>query len=439
MPDILEKLYLPADCRRILCAVSGGADSVCLLHLLHENSAALGIELCAAHFEHGIRGEESLADAAFVARLCADIGVELITESGDTPGYAEKEGLGLEEAARSLRYAFLERARLQSGCDCIATAHNADDNVETVLFNLSRGSGSKGLCGIPPRRGSIIRPLLMTGREEIEAYLTEKGLRWVTDSTNLSDDYSRNLIRHRVTPVLRSINPEIAGAIGRTTRLLRRDEEFLEALAQDFIREHFSDGSLPARELLALHEAVSSRVLRALCPQILGEKHVRSLLGLAAGEGLGRAEVPGLCVRREQGRLFFTQELYEAIAPVELVVGQSVHIPHAKLSIRVSEEIFDGEIHGLFKTYLIKYESICGKLICSSRMPGDRISPQGRNCTKSLKAIFTEKKMTQRQRDLCPVIRDDRGVLVLVGLPADVRCAPAVGDRVIKLELEYTE
>lgn len=423
----------------MLCAVSGGADSVALLRLLHENRERLGVEVFAAHFEHGIRGEESMADAAFVQKLCEGLGVGLYLEHGDTPGYAAQQGMGLEEAARELRYAFLERAAAELCCDRVATAHNADDNVETVLFNLARGSGIKGLSGIPAERGIFCRPLLSVTRTEIEDYLREKSQDYVTDSSNASDDYSRNLIRHHVMPVLRQINPKLAETVGRSGVLLRQDEEYLSGLAENFIKDNFRDGGLDCKALLSLHPAVSTRVLRRLCPKSLSQSHVDALMELASGEGLGFADVPGLRVRREQGRLCFDESEALSIAERSLLPGSRVHLHEANLFIKCEKILYNGEVHDLFKTYLIKCESICGQLIIGSRRPGDRISPQGRNCSKSLKSIFVEKKMTQKERALCPVIRDDRGVLVLVGHAVDKRCRPEKGDEAFCIQIEKPE
>ena len=263
-PELEKKLILPPKGARVLCAVSGGADSMCLLALLLQTGA---YELAAAHFEHGIRGEESLRDCAFVESYCRDRGVPCFVGRADVPALAAKSGLGLEEAARKLRYAFLERTAEEEGYDFIATAHSADDNAETVLFHLARGTGPAGLCGIPARRGKIIRPLLALTRAEIEEALAASGTPHVEDSTNQDESYSRNRIRRAVMPVLKELNPAFPEAVARMSRLLRRDEECLDALAEDFIAGRFDGESLPAAELLGLHEAVSSRVVRKLLPR----------------------------------------------------------------------------------------------------------------------------------------------------------------------------
>ena len=291
---------------RVLCAVSGGADSMCLLHWLGSSAEALGISVSAAHFEHGIRGEESLRDMAFVEETCRAMGIPLFTGRGKVPEYAEERAMGLEEAARELRYQFLEKTAGENGFDRIATAHNADDNAETVIFNLVRGSGSAGLCGIPPVRGIIVRPLLETTRAEIEAYLEEHGVSHIEDSSNSSRQYSRNKIRLQVMPVLREINPSASRAILRTGDMLREDNRLLEQLAEEFIAGHFNGESVRSKDLAALPDAVEARVIRRLCPQTVSAVHTNDIMKLATGTELAFIDVPGARIRRQKGRIYFT-------------------------------------------------------------------------------------------------------------------------------------
>ena len=197
-----EKYDMLPQGARVLCAVSGGADSVCLLHLLKSG----GADVFCAHFNHRLRGAESDRDEDFVRRLCAELGVELFAGAGDVAEYAARNSMGTEEAARKLRYNYLFDTAAKCGAGRIATAHNAEDNAETVLMNLARGTGLRGIGGIPPRRGKIIRPLLQTTRDEIILYLEENGLEHVEDSTNAADGYARNRLRHYVLPVLRQQN-----------------------------------------------------------------------------------------------------------------------------------------------------------------------------------------------------------------------------------------
>lgn len=295
---------LPRGCS-VLCAVSGGADSVCLLHWLLQHWEELGIRVCAAHYEHGIRGEESLRDMEFVKQLCAEWEVPLTVGRGDVPAYAAEHSLGMEEAARELRYAFLRHAAEENGCDRIATAHNADDNTETVLFNLTRGTGPAGLCGIPPVRDGIVRPLLGTGRQEIERYLAENGIAHIEDSSNASDVYSRNRIRHEVIPVLKQINSGLNAAVVRTGELLRSDEAYLDTEAEAFLTEYAVDGCVPTKKLAALPDPVKTRVIRKLCPKPLSFIHVEDIKKLAEGTELAYLDVPGTRIRRQKGKMYF--------------------------------------------------------------------------------------------------------------------------------------
>ena len=256
------------------------------------------------------------------------------------------------------------------------------------------------------------------------------------DSSNAGEEYSRNRIRHRVTPVLREINPAFSTAALRTAELMRRDEDCLSAMAEAFIRENFDGESLPLEKLRALHPAVAGRVFRRLCPETLSLEQVDGLLEKTAGSELAFADLPGIRLRFEQGRLYFGQREKTLLPERVIAPGTVTHIPEAGLKIRAGIEIFSEEIHSKFKTYLFKCESICGNITCDSRRPGDKISPAGRNCTKSLKNLFLEAGMTQRERDLTPVIRDEKGVIAVCGLAVDRRCEAKPGDKVLRLDIE---
>lgn len=426
---------LPVGCR-VLCAVSGGADSMCLLHLLWERRERLGIRVAAAHFEHGIRGGDSLADAAFVEEFCRRRGIPCTVEHGNVPEYAKEHGMGIEEAARELRYAFLERTADALGCDRIATAHNADDNAETVLFNLCRGAGADGLCGIPPVRGRIVRPLLGVTRREIEEYLAQNGVPHREDATNASDEYSRNLLRHRVMPVLREINPRVSESVLRTSETLRENGRHLQNEADAFIARFFDGGSVPQRELAALDRAVAAAVVRTLCPRSLSRGHVDAALALCEGTELAFADLPGIRLRRERGRIFFGAQEREKLVPRELVPGEVLRVPEAGVVFRSEITEQPPEIYGLFKTYIFKYDSICGRIFITPRMDGDKLRPAGRGCTKSLKSLFAEAGYDSARRDGTAVIRDEKGILAVCGLCADERTMPAPGDRVLVITME---
>ena len=419
---------LPPRGARLVCAVSGGADSMCLVHLVR----TAGYDVTAAHFEHGIRGAESLRDAAFVERWCREQGIPFVLGQGDAPAFAAEKGLSLEEAARELRYAFLLETAGKLGADFILTAHNRDDNAETLLFNLVRGAGTAGLGGIPAQRGLLWRPLLQVSRAEIEAYLKENRIPHVEDSSNRCDDYTRNRIRHRIVPLLRDINPRFDEAAARTARLARQDEDCLAALAEDFVRAHWKQDSLPLKELRALHPAIASRVLRQLLPGQSMERIEAALRFIQSSE-YGVLQLPGRTLRREQGRLYPGGGDECTLPARRLVPGQTLLIPEAGLRIETQFTLYRGEIHDLFKTSYLKYEILSTDLLCTGRLPGDSIRPLGRGVRKKLSALFKEAGYTRAERDACPVLRDAEGPVFVYGLAIDERAVPRIGERAWKL------
>lgn len=423
----------------MLCAVSGGADSMCLLHLLHTKRRELGIELFAAHYEHGLRGAESLADAEFVSAWCAENGIPCTVEHGDVAAFAREKGMGTEQAARELRYEFLRRTAEKLSCDVIATAHNADDNAETMIFNLCRGTGGAGLRGIPPVRGNIVRPLLVCTRAEIENYLIKNAVPHVEDSSNESDDYSRNLIRHQVMPALREINPAASAAALRAAELSRQDEDCLSALADEFIARHFDGESLPQEELRKLHPAIASRVLRKLCGGSQSMVCTERAMALLEGSEYAQADISGRRIRRERGRIYFNEAPEVSITPRRLIPGETLEIP--ELGLRLRSEICrqGAEINDLFKTCTFYYDGICGNIICTGKFAGDKLRPLGRGCTKSLKSLFAEKKMTRRQRESALVFRDDEGILAVRGLCLAQRAGAKPGDKILRVHIENTD
>lgn len=274
---LIEKVLSAfADCgmpdaeKRVCVALSGGADSVSLLTVLCSLGDRLGIEVCACHLNHGLRGEESDSDERFCAELCKRLGVSLYARKIDVSVLVQKHE-SVEEAARKARYGFFEEALAHFGGGVLATAHNANDNAETVLLNLTRGTGLKGLCGIPPVRRfgkngewRVIRPLIYCGRGEIEEYLRSIGEDFVTDKTNLSEDYTRNRMRQRVLSELLAINPSVVGVIGRMTQNLRSDSEYLEEQARKALEETREGRGWNAMSLSKLPEPIKARCVRRI-------------------------------------------------------------------------------------------------------------------------------------------------------------------------------
>ena len=396
----------------ITVALSGGADSVALLHALCTLKDKLKINISAAHLNHMIRGDEALRDENFVKQLCGDMNVPLICESFDVPEYAEKNRLSIETAAREVRYAFFER--INTGV--VATAHTASDNLETVLFNLARGTGLNGLCGIPPKRSIYIRPLILVTRDEVEAYCAENGLSYVTDSTNLSDDYTRNRIRHTVIPVLKSVNPSAEKTVARTVVSVREDEEFLNACADNYLSANFKDGFLTVDS--AVPPSVLKRAIKKYAEYIvpdlrLDSLHLNSIYSVSVNGG--RTSLPCDCIAEaKNGRLSVKNKLSNGKKTV------------FNVSTAVKDNTFfkNGEkVNNLLLNNSIDCDKIVGESVLRTRLPGDSVRLAGRGCTKTLKKLMNELKIPNELRDSVPVLADDDGVIWVYGAGTASRCA----------------
>lgn len=436
--DFIKENRLISPGQRVLCAVSGGADSMCLLHYLSENAHRLGISVCAASFDHMLRGAESASDCRFVADWCSKHGIECLTGSGDVRRRAELEGMSEEEAARASRYEFLESAAKKLGCSVIATAHNANDNAETMLFNLTRGGGLKGLCGIPPKRGNIVRPLLGTTRQEIEAYNAANAIEYVSDKTNASDDYTRNVLRHHVTPVLEGINPAFFEACTRTAQILREDEACLDDMARKAYDKHYRSGVFPASKLLELPKPVAMRVLRMICGRAMSFTHAQAVYAIASSSEYRSTDISGMRVVCDRGVLYFGRE-YSVPESFELKIGTRQLIPGSEFAVKSEIIAHCGKKNESFNILYFNYDSICGSISLTSRKPGDKIRLCGRGCTKSLKDLFSEAKLSRMERETTPVLRDERGVIAVYGFGVAERCIVRPGDKVIRVTINKTK
>ena len=427
----------------ILAAVSGGADSVCLLRALLELSKERGFKVSCAHFNHRLRKEESERDERFVRDLCEKLGVPFYCGGADVRAAAAERKAGIEETARALRYEFLHETAGQCGASVIATAHTADDNTETVLLNLARGAGTKGLAGIPPVRDNIIRPMLCVTRGEVLEYLKSRGQDYVEDSTNFENVYARNRIRHAVIPVLQDLNPRLHSAVFHASRLLREDDRYLTELARAFYRENCPGGRIPCEKLLTLPYPLSSRVLRLASGIPLSCERTDAVLELC-GKNLASAELslPGATAIIEYGALRFVQGTEEPLSfePVTLAPGQTAEIPELGLRVTLRETICPEKIHNSFNNFLFNFDSVYGMIVIRPRQSGDKIALSGRNGTKSLKRLFIEEKIPKLARALVPVVADDKGVLAVYGIGQDIRAVPVSARAALEIifeELSY--
>ncbi len=378
--------------QEITVALSGGADSVCLLHILCELKDQLGFTVSAFHLNHNIRGEEAERDEVFVRKLCESQGISLTVKTVDIPSLSKQRGESTELCARKERYKAFEDFSL------VATAHTASDNLETVLFNLARGSGIKGLAGIPCKRDNIIRPLISCTREEIEEYLNEREISFVTDSTNLSDEYNRNFIRHNIVPLLKKINPSVETTVSNNGEQIREDSEFLEGMASKIYAIIANENQLDADLLREQHPAIIKRVQRTLYKEVLKEEadrvHIISMYDALMKEG--RASLPDGFSAECRGKTFLIEKKQDQ------EVKYDVEVLYGKI---------DDNVYNLLLKNIIDCDKIKGKLIVRTREEGDKFRPAGRNGTKTLKKLFNELKIPDTLRSALPVVADDEGVV----------------------------
>lgn len=418
----------------IIVGLSGGADSVALLHVLMQLQAELNIaQIFAVHINHGLRGKAAINDENFVRYLCGKLQTPLKIYRTDVRGYAEKNRVSIEEAGRNLRYFYLEEACHVFGAVNvkIATGHHQNDNAETILMNLARGAGLRGLCGIPPVNGKIIRPLLDISREEIEKYVADNSLSYVTDATNLSNEYTRNRIRHEVLPAIEgAVNPGAVQTISKNAVWLRADEEYLEAAAQQafdslIISSGYCDSPLQivlnSNTLAGLHPSISRRVIRIAIARArpsggylsnITAGHVQAILDLAQMMSGKEVHIPGLVVYKEYSNIIITtatppKEFGEYALPIPTVAD----IPELNMTISVSDTIPDKlqppnpKKPNLYCTKAFECGIVKETLVLRSRRPGDKIVLKAkRPFTKKLQDYFTDAKIPKHKRDTIPVL-----------------------------------
>ncbi|MBQ8288487.1 MAG: tRNA lysidine(34) synthetase TilS [Clostridia bacterium] len=398
----------------LLIALSGGADSVVLLHLASRYKELLCYRLEALHVHHGIRGAEADRDRDFCRSICERLQIPLTVVEYDIPALAATEKAGLEETARKYRYLALEKCAAARNFDGIATAHTATDNMETVLLQLTRGTAS--LHGIPPMRGAYLRPLLSVTREEILSYLNEYDLPHVEDSSNDSDAYSRNLIRHSVLPVLRQLNPRAEEAFGRAVAHAREDDDYLQALALPVAERG------DVRELASLPAPLRSRALIARCKRLgigtLSEVHIDALVRLCqSAVAHASLSLPGGAVAVENGLLVRKSDTPDMDNwEVELHPGENL-LPDGSILCVLRENEAEVEkyiahqqnIYKLLINATLNFATIEGTMVARARRAGDRIRSGGMH--RSVKKLFCDAKIPLKDRTISPIVCDRNGIL----------------------------
>lgn len=422
----LKILPILENCSTVLCALSGGADSVVLLRFLHQYLPLRGVRLAAAHLNHCIRGDEANADEAFCRSLCDELEIPFYCRRADIPALSQNTGQGIEECARSVRYAFLEEIR-SSLSDCvIATAHNATDHLETVLFHLARGTGARGLCGISPvREGYIIRPLLCCTSREIRAYAADAGIAYVTDRTNEDTAYTRNYIRKNVIPAIQEINPRCEEAALRMSASLTDDLACLESAASRLLSP---EGFIQRDAVSAASPALLSRGILAMYRNHIGsadnlsQVHLSDCMSLIRSGKTGRISLPGqtvLFAEKNRIRIGSRQDIPKFAAPAPMPLPMESTVVFGPYLIKMSKSQSNivppaQNIYNLAIYSTLDFDKINNSIFIRTREAGDVYYIGGMH--KKLKKLLGALKIPLHLRDSFPLLCDSEGIVWVPGL-----------------------
>ncbi|MCL2405749.1 MAG: tRNA lysidine(34) synthetase TilS [Defluviitaleaceae bacterium] len=426
-------MFAPGD--GVVVGLSGGVDSVVLLAVLRVLSKELQLSIYAAHINHNLRST-AIHDEGFARHLCDEWGIPFFVYDADVKGLATQDKLSTEEAGRKLRYKYLRQSQERTGATKIATGHHADDNAETMLLNLFRGAGLKGLCGIPPVNGCITRPLLEVSRSDIQAYAHEHNLGFITDETNASSDYSRNYIRNKIIPSMQlHFGDSVTATMAKNALAMKADEDYLHTAAANAFKllshdtHHISDDgvlsyvqavsspviSLPIKELLAYPMALVGRIIRQAIAKLRGEQalrdiqltHIQSILDIAKGQTGREAHLPGFTAKREYKNLILQKNTLHINGYCHtLSPGIPINIQLAEVTLHLKKP----SINKPGCTQAFNYGKVEGVLELRTRRAGDKITLAGTG-TKKLQDYFTDTKTPKSQRDQIPLLADGSNIL----------------------------
>lgn len=455
--EFADKNNMFDDCDEVVIGLSGGADSVCLFLVLCELRERYGYRLLAVHVHHGIRGEEADRDMQFCAGLCDEYNVPYKAVEYDVLNYAKENSLSTEEAGRILRYKTFEECCGPNAR--IAVAHHMNDRAETVLFNICRGTGIKGLCGIKPVRDKIIRPLLCCQRCEIENYLSDRGQEYCTDSTNKTDDYSRNLLRNKVIPILAdNINSGAVENIAALASKALEADEYLEKLTsrkyQDkvaYIKDTILLRRLGDEEDFMIRRLVLKAIREMKCSlKDVSSVHVENVMQLLRLQNGSRSDISGglLAEKTKEGIIFYYKKIEEERQPVDVrfpetfTPGDNISweiVPwenSGKFTFRLSEWNNNKKISNEVYTKCFDYDKIKFNLQLRGRMPGDIIAIDANNHHKTIKKYFVDKGMSRMDKQTAVLLADGNHIMWIVGdrIGADYKISDST--RTV-LEVEY--
>jgi tRNA(Ile)-lysidine synthase len=418
---------------RLLIALSGGPDSVCMATILNKLEHTFKLTLIAIYIDHGLRPEETPRERVFCGEFCRSLNIEFTSELIDVRQYRETHGLNLQEAARELRYQKLTESAKRFDCKRIALGHNLDDQAETFFMRMLRGAGPGGLSGIPPVRGNVIRPLMGISRADIEAYLKKENISFIVDSSNLKEVYMRNRVRSQLMPVVRELNPGILDTVEHTVEILRDEERYFQiqvtkALMKLITRKTDTVIELFLSPLMTMDRVILRRVLRRAIEETkglrgIGFAHVEDIIRLIKdGDAGDRVHLPeDFRAIKKYATLLLTAEPPVTLDTCTLDPGVSLPLPEVELLITatVSEErpleADDGDTK---MAAVFDADKVTFPLTVRARKSGDFFYPRGFGKTKKLQDFFVDEKIPRDERDAVPVLVSGDDIIWVAGYRA---------------------
>ncbi len=443
---------------RVLIALSGGPDSVCLLYILKNLNEGIRLDLHALYVNHGLRPEEAVREIEFCKNLCAMLNLPFLTKCIDVKFYAKEKKLNIQEAARELRYRVFEETARELDAQKIALGHTADDQAETLLMRLLRGTGPAGLSGIPPVRGKFIRPLIEVQRKEIEQYLGEERVDFIVDSSNLKRDYLRNEIRLSLMPRIKEINPNIIDTLSRTASIFREEERYFEilvakALMKLMSRKTNSRIELFLSPLAAMEKIILRRTLRKAIGETTGLRginfiHIEDIIELVRrGKAGDRLYLPhGIRAIKDYSTLILTSDppvkldTYTMEVPGEMVLKEAGSLIRATIqeSQELEEKYLTSTLESRLSTAAVfDADRLIFPLAVRPRKEGDFFYPLGFGKKKKIQDFFVDEKVPRDERDAIPLIVSGENIIWVIGYRGDERFK--VTDetkRVLRLEVK---
>ena len=438
---------------RVLVALSGGPDSVCLLYVLKDLKEEFRLDLSVLYVDHGLRPEEAVGEKEFCKNLCAKLKLPFLTKSIDVKSYVEEMKLNKQEAARKLRYRVFDDTAHEINADEVALGHTADDQAETLIMRLLRGSGPAGLSGIPPVRGKFIRPLIAIQRKEIKQYLEGERIDFIVDSSNLEKHYLRNKIRLSLMPLIEEMNPNIIDTLSRTAAIFREEERYFEilvakALMKLISRKTNSRIELFLSPLVAMEKIILRRTLRRAIDETKGLRgisfvHIEDIIELIKmGRAGDRLYLPhGMRAIKAYSTLILTSEppvqlnTYTLTVPGEMILKEAGILIHASLQESQESEITDRRPSAILAIF--DADRLIFPLMIRPRKEGDFFYPHGFGKKKKLQDFFVDEKVPRDERDAVPLVVSGEDIIWVVGYRGDERFK--VTDetkRVLRLEVK---